>query len=149
MLWFAIDQYKLVDGIGIKMYAYLLIMVTTCLSTELKNSLFINYNVFQTELSSFRVFIWLPMIKSVKLPPYFIMWLTIFSKLFVVWMFTKEKDSLATYVPTQLQSIRGHLFMLPPCVIPYYKIIPIKNYVRAQDDNFSGFYRLLETVKNN
>ena len=51
--------------------------------------------------------------------------------------FHKGKKNLATYDQTQLQPIRGHSFMVYPCVIPCYKIIPIKNYVRAQDDNFS------------
>ena len=48
-----------------------------------------------------------------------------------------NKFILATYNPTQLQTVRGRLFLVYPCVIPCYKIIPIKNYVRAQDDNFS------------
>ena len=41
--------------------------VTTCLSNKWQKLPFRNYNVFQTELSSFRVFIWFPMTKSVKL----------------------------------------------------------------------------------
>ena len=36
--------------------------------------------------------------------------------------------------------------MVSPCVIPCYKIIPIQNSVRAQDDYFSGLNRLLEKV---
>ena len=55
---------------------------------------------------------------------------------------------LVTYDPTKIQPIRGRPFMVPPCVIPCYKIIPIKNSVYAQDDNFSGFSRLLEKVIN-
>ena len=39
--------------------------------------------------------------------------------------------------------------MVSPCVIPCYNIIPIKTFVRAQDDNFSGFNILLETVIKN
>ena len=34
---------------------------------------------------------------------------------------------LETYNPTQLQPIIGRPFMVSPCVIPCYKIIPIKN----------------------
>ena len=69
--------------------------------------------------------------KSVKLLPNFIIRLPIFSRLFAVWIkiFIIEK-----YYPTQLQPIRGYPFMVFPCVIPFYKIIPIKNSVRAQDD---------------
>ena len=60
-------------------------------------------------------------------------------------MFTEEEKSLlATYNPTQLRPIRVHPFLVSPCVIPCYKIIPIKNSVRAQDDNISGFNRLIE-----
>ena len=40
---------------------------------------------------------------------------------------------LETYDPTQLQPIRGRSFLVSPCVIPCYKIIPIKNSVRTQD----------------
>ena len=69
--------------------------------------------------------------------------------MFLVWMFTKEKNLLATYYPTQLQPIRGRLFLVSPCVVPCYKIIPIKNFVGAQYDNFSGFNRLLEIFQNN
>ena len=58
----------------------------------------------------------------------------------------EEKLLLATCNPTQLQLIRGRPFLVSPCVIPCYKIIPIKNSVRSQDDNFSGFNRLLEKV---
>ena len=43
---------------------------------------------------------------------------------------------LETYHPTQLQHIRGRPFLVSPCVIPCYKIIPIKISVRAQDDSF-------------
>ena len=52
---------------------------------------------------------------------------------------------LATYNSIKLQSIRGCLFMVSPCVIPCYNIISFKNSVRTQDDNFSGFNRLIET----
>ena len=45
-----------------------------------------------------------------------------------------NKFILATYDPTQLQPIRGRPFLLSPCVIPCYKIIPIKNSFSAQDD---------------
>ena len=51
-------------------------------------------------------------------------------------MFTKEKNILAKYDPTQIQPIRGRPFMVPPCVISCCKIIPIKNSVRTQDDIF-------------
>ena len=61
----------------------------------------------------------------------------------------RKKSLLATYNPTQLQPIRVHPFLVSPCVIPCYKIIPIKNSVRAQDDNFSGFNIFLETVIKN
>ena len=47
-----------------------------------------------------------------------------------------NKFILETYDSTQLQPIRGRPFLVSPCFIPCYKIIPIKNYVRAQDDNF-------------
>ena len=43
---------------------------------------------------------------------------------------------LAIYDPTQLQPIIGCLFLVSPCVIPCYKVSPIKNSVHAQDDNF-------------
>ena len=49
---------------------------------------------------------------------------------------------LATYNPIQLQPIRGRPFLVPPCVIPCYKIIPIKNSVRAQDDNFFRIHQI-------
>ena len=56
---------------------------------------------------------------------------------------------LAIYEPTQLQPFRGHPFLVQPCVIPCYKIIPIKDSVCAQDNNFSGFNRFLEAfIKN-
>ena len=42
---------------------------------------------------------------------------------------------LATYDPKQLQPIRGRPFQVSLCVIPCYKIISIKNSVRAQGDN--------------
>ena len=45
----------------------------TCLSTECQNLPFRNYNSFQTELGSFRVFILFPMPKLVKLLPNLIM----------------------------------------------------------------------------
>ena len=48
----------------------------------------------------------------------------------------EEKNLLETCNPTQLQPIRGRSFLVSPCVIPCYKIIPIKNSVRSQDDNF-------------
>ena len=60
----------------------------------------------------------------------------------------KRKNLLETYDPTQLQPIRGRQFLVSPCVITCYKIIPIKNSVRAQDDKFSGFNRLLGKVIN-
>ena len=47
-----------------------------------------------------------------------------------------KKILLEIYDPTQLQTIRGRPFLVSPCVIPCYKIIPIKNSVRTQDDNF-------------
>ena len=53
------------------------------------------------------------------------------SKFFVVWMFTKGENIIATEYPTQLQPIRGRPFLVFPCVIPC-----IKNSVRAQDDDF-------------
>ena len=59
-------------------------------------------------------------------------------------MSTNGKNVLATYNPTQLQPIIGRPFLFPPFVIPCYKITPIKNSVREQDDNLSGFNRLLE-----
>ena len=40
-------------------------------------------------------------------------------------MSTKEKILLETYNLTQLQPIRGCQFLFSPCVIPYYKIIPL------------------------
>ena len=43
---------------------------------------------------------------------------------------------IKTYDPTQLQPIRGRPFLVSPCVIPCYKIIPIKNSICAQDDVF-------------
>ena len=46
------------------------------------------------------------------------------------------KFLIATYNPTQLQPIRGRPFLVSPCVIPCYKIIPIRNCVCAQDDFF-------------
>ena len=51
-------------------------------------------------------------------------------------MFKKEKSMLAKYDPTQLQPIRGYPFLVSPCGIPCYKIIPKENYVRAEDDKF-------------
>ena len=60
-----------------------------------------------------------------------------------------NKLLLAIYDPTQLQPIRGRQFMVSPYGIPCYKIISIKNSVRTKDDNFSGFYRLLEKVIKN
>ena len=61
----------------------------------------------------------------------------------------KEKKILAIYVLTKLQPIRGHPFLVSPCVIPCYKIISIKNSLCTQDDNFSGFNRFLEKVIKN
>ena len=55
----------------------------------------------------------------------------------------------ATSDPTKLQSIRGRLFMVYSCGIPCYKIIPIKNSFRAENDNFSGYKRLIENIINN
>ena len=52
----------------------------------------------------------------------------------------------AKYDLTQLQPIRGIPFLVPPCVIPCYNIIPINKSIRSQDDNFSGFNRLIKTV---
>ena len=60
----------------------------------------------------------------------------------------RKKTLHATYDPTQLQPIRGCPFMVSPCVIPRYKIIPIKHSVRVQDVNFSGFNRFLEIFIN-
>ena len=60
-----------------------------------------------------------------------------------------NKFLLETYDPTYLQPIIERPFIVSPCVIPCYKTIPIKTFVRAQDDNFSGFNRLIETVMNN
>ena len=60
-----------------------------------------------------------------------------------------EKHILETYGQRQLQPVKGRPFTLSSCVIPCYKIIPIKNYIRAQDDIFLGFYRLLEKFINN
>ena len=47
-----------------------------------------------------------------------------------------NKFLLSTYDPTQLQPIRVRPFLVSFCVIPFHKIIPIKNSVCAQDDNF-------------
>ena len=47
-----------------------------------------------------------------------------------------SKFILAIYDPTQLQPIIGRLFLVSPCVIPHYKISPIKTSVHAQDDTF-------------
>ena len=55
-----------------------------------------------------------------------------------------KTNLLATYNPTQLQPNRGHPFLVSPCVIPCYKIIPIKNYVRAKDD----FFRIKQIARN-
>ena len=43
---------------------------------------------------------------------------------------------LASCDPTQPQPIRGRPFMVSPCVIPCYKIISIKDSVRAQYEIF-------------
>ena len=52
-------------------------------------------------------------------------------------MFTKETNLFLQYTTqTQIQPIIGRLFLLSPCVIPHYKISPIKNSVHAQDDKF-------------
>ena len=61
----------------------------------------------------------------------------------------EEKNLLETCNPTQLQPIRGCSFLVSPCVIPCYKIIPIKNSVHSQDNNFSVFNILLEKVIKN
>ena len=47
-----------------------------------------------------------------------------------------NKICVGTYDPTQLQPIRGHPFLVSPSIIPCYKIVPIKNSVRAQKGNF-------------
>ena len=58
-------------------------------------------------------------------------------------MFTKEKIYiLVTYNQTQIQPIIGRQFMVSPCIIPCYKIIPIKNSIRAQDDKFSTIQKI-------
>ena len=49
--------------------------------------------------------------------------------------YKRDNFLLATYNPTQPQPIRGSPFLVSPCVIPCYKIIPIKNSVCVQDDN--------------
>ena len=52
-------------------------------------------------------------------------------------MFTKEANLFLQYTTqTQLQPIIGRLFLVSPCVIPHYKISPIKTSVHAQDDTF-------------
>ena len=56
----------------------------------------------------------------------------------------EEKNLLETCNPTQLQPIRGRSFMVSPCVIPCYKIIPIKNSVSAQD----YFFRITQISRN-
>ena len=59
-----------------------------------------------------------------------------------------NKFLIAAYYPTQPQPIRGRSFLVSHCVIPCYKIIPIKHSVHAQDNNFSGFNKLLEKFIN-
>ena len=100
-------------------------------------------------MSSFGVFICLSTTKLVNLLPNLIMWLTIFLRLFEVWFFKKEKVVLANCNPTNIRPIKRRQFLVPPCVIPCYKIIPTKKSVRVQDDDFSGFNRLLEIVTKN
>ena len=75
------------------------------------------------------------MTKSVELLPNLIMLLTIF-KAFLGMNVHKGKKLFATYDPTQLRPISGRPFVVSPCVIPCYKTILIKNYVRSQDKNF-------------
>ena len=59
-----------------------------------------------------------------------------------------NKFLLEKYDPTQLQPIRGRPFLVSTCVIPCYKIIPIKNSVRTQDEKvFPGFNRFLKKLK--
>ena len=60
-----------------------------------------------------------------------------------------NKICVGTYDPTQLQPIRGHPFLASPSIIPCYKIVPIKNSVRAQEGKFSGLNRLQEKVTKN
>ena len=60
----------------------------------------------------------------------------IFKVVYVMNVHKGKKIILATYNPTQLQTVRGRLFLVYPCVIPCYKIISVRNYVRAQDGNF-------------
>ena len=55
-----------------------------------------------------------------------------------------NKFIFSTYDPAQLQTIRGRPLLVSPCDIPCYKIILLNNLVRTQDDNFSGFNRLIE-----
>ena len=57
-----------------------------------------------------------------------------------------NKFVLATYDPTQLQPVRGRPFLVSPCIIPCYKIVSIKNSVRAQDDNF---FRIQQIARHN
>ena len=56
---------------------------------------------------------------------------------------------LATYNQTKLQTIRGRPFMVSSRVITCYKIIPIKNSVCAQDDNFSRIQNIVRKFINN
>ena len=51
-------------------------------------------------------------------------------------MFTKKKNILAEYDPTELQLIRELPFLVIPCAILCYNIIPVKTSVCAKDDNF-------------
>ena len=61
----------------------------------------------------------------------------------------EKKIVLEIYDTTQLQLIRGHLFLVSLCIFPCYKNIPIKSSVRTQDKYFSGYNRFLETIIKN
>ena len=50
-------------------------------------------------------------------------------------VYKEKKNTFPTIDPTQLQPIRGRPFLVSYCAFMCYKIIPIKNYVRAQADN--------------
>ena len=60
-----------------------------------------------------------------------------------------KKFLLATYDPTQLQPIRGRPFLVPPCVIPCYNIIPKKLLSAHRMIICSGFNIFLEKVIKN
>ena len=55
-----------------------------------------------------------------------------------------NKLVFATYDPTQLQPIKGRPFMVSPCIIPCYKVVQIKNSVRAQNE---GFFRIQQIAR--